>query len=251
VTSEALTVAVGKGGVRDRTTVPLGRVTEASSVLLRGGTLRFGTEKPGLCLGFFNYPSLGGEVWVASHCGESGVLLRSSSMVAPLVLTPVDREGFIAAVRNGRPGVFQVERSTKSPALPVLLRLGTFLLLAGIALAAFVVAPRRLRYRVSSGALEIQTFRSRRSIPVAGCKVRAHKPLTGERLSGITLPGYVVGSFSFDHQPTGVYASHKDDGVLIETDERIFINPADREGMLAALVEAGATQITALAQRRL
>ena len=57
------------------------------------------------------------------------------------------------------------------------------------------------------------------------------------------LPGYHVGSWMLDTMATTVLASARDDGVLLESEGRIFVNPRDPDGFLAALGECGATVI--------
>lgn len=250
VTTETLYVTVGRGANAEVTKVPLARISEIAPVELRGGALKFGTERPGLCQGFFTFPTLGGEVWMANTCASRGVLLRSSSMVAPLVLTPALRDTFVIAVREGRPGVF-APLPNRSGTRSVLVVRGLLLLVIAALLATmFLLAPRRLRYRVGPGTLEVQTLRDRTTIALDKARVRAHRPLVGQRLSGLPLPGYIVGSHELDNQPTIVFASTKDDGVLIEADGRYFVTPADRDGMLEALAAAGATLVTAAPQRR-
>ena len=107
-----------------------------------------------------------------------------------------------------------------------------------------------MRYTVGGGALEVGTLLRRRVVPLAGARARPHRPLGGQRLAGFPLPGYRVGSWMLDNMATSVFASAADEGVLIEGEGRMFVNPQDREGFLAALAAEGATVVTDTTLRR-
>ena len=59
VDSVKLTIASSLGSEHEEKAITLARITTARSELLRDRSLRFGTEKPGYCVGFFAYPRLG------------------------------------------------------------------------------------------------------------------------------------------------------------------------------------------------
>lgn len=251
VTTEYLVVMTGRRLAFDVEKLPLSRISEVSIVTMRKGSLRFGKAKPEYCVGYFMFGSLG-EVYQAGNCGEKGVLLRSAGQATPLLVTPADPERFVFSVRNAQPGVFHPPaRSFSSFAGWLALDLAVLLLLGGALYGLFVAAPARLRYFVRPGELEIRTLCGRTRLALAGAKVRRHRPLLGERLSGLALPAYVVGSFTYDHAATAVYASAKEEGVLYEGEGRVFLTPADIDGMLAALGDAGAAVLVTRLQRRI
>lgn len=250
IDSRALTITSVLGSERQMKTIDLARIAEAKSEWLRGGALRFGTEKPGYCVGFFAYPRVG-EVWQITDCSERGVVVTSSAETTPVAVTPADPDGFLKALREGRPSVF-APPGRRGAAWWVNLFVVTgvgVLALAALAVVLFV-APARLRYTVAGGALEVGTLLRRRVVPLAGARARPHRPLGGHRLAGLPLPGYRVGSWMLDNMATSVFASAADEGVLIEGEGRMFVNPRDREGFLAALAAEGCTIITDTTLRR-
>jgi hypothetical protein len=250
VTTEYLLVTTGRSLVYDVTKLSLSRLSDPTSVVLRNGTLHFGKQKPEFCVGYFAFPTLG-EVYLATNCGEKGVLIRGSGQTAPLVVSPADQDGFMFALRNNQPGVFAPPpRQWASYVGWLVLYLVMLVLGSGLLAWMFVFAPARLRYRVRPGELEISTVGKPTRLPLAGAKVRRHRPLLGERMSGIVLPGYIVGSHQFDRAATSVFASTKDEGVLYEGEGRVFLTPADIDGLLGALEAAGATLVVTTMQRR-
>lgn len=249
--STKLTVSSSLGSSHQEKTLSLARISEARPEWLRDGSLRFGTEKPGNCVGFFAYPRLG-EVFQITDCSSLGVFMASSGEATPVVITPADRDGFLKALNAGRPATFQPPgKRTASWWLTLVTVLGILLAVVLVLATVFFAAPARLSYVVGGGALTITTLFGRRSILLARARVMLHRPLLGQRLSGVPLPGYQVGSWMLDSMATTVLASARDqDGVLLEADGRIFLNPVDREGFLAALGADGATVVTDTALRR-
>jgi hypothetical protein len=250
IDSRALTISSVLGSEHQRKTIELARIAEAKAVWLHDGALRFGTEKPGYCVGFFAYPRVG-EVWQITDCSEHGVVLTSSAEATPVAVTPADPDGFLKALREGRRSVFAPpERRAAAWWLNLFVVTGVGLVaIAALAVTLFL-APARLRYTVSGGALEIATLLRRRVVPLASARARPHRPLAGQRLAGVPLPGYRVGSWMLDTMATSVFASAADEGVLIEGEGRLFVNPQDREGFMAALAAEGATVVTDTTLRR-
>jgi hypothetical protein len=247
VTTEYLIVTTGRSLVYDVTKLSLSRLSEPTTVVLRNGTLHFGKQKPEFCVGYFAFPTQG-EVYLATNCGEKGVLIRGSGQTAPLVVSPADQDRFMFALRNNQPGVFAPPpRQFASYAGWLVLYLLILLVGTGALLTTFVIGPSRLRY---PGELEITSLGKSFRVPLAGAKVRRHRPLLGGRMSGVVLPGYIIGSFQYDSAPTTVFASAKDEGVLYEGEGRVFLTPADIDGLLAALEAAGATLVVTNMQRR-
>ena len=83
----------------------LARVNQVHQEWLRDGSLHFGTEKPGYCVGFYSYPTLG-EVWQVTDCSDNAVAIVATGETHPVVLTPSDRDGFLKALETGDPATF-------------------------------------------------------------------------------------------------------------------------------------------------
>jgi len=107
--------------------------------------------------------------------------------------------------------------------------------------ALVIVGPRRMRYLVGEGRLEVRTLYARRRWPVAGLRARRHRARVSLRLAGASMPGYYTGLFRADGKTTRLYATRLEDGVLLEGPARVFLTPEDPGGFLAALREQGAT----------
>ncbi len=245
-----LTIHSKLGSSVQEKTVTLARIAEVRPELLRDGSLRFGTEKPGYCVGLFAYPTLG-EVSQVTDCSEIAVAIVAGGEVDPIVVTPADRDGFMAALRAARPATFAPPARLSGGWWTTLITLMVaYLVIAAVLATMLLLAPRRLAYAVRGDALEVATLFGRRRFALAGAKVHRHRPLVGERLSGLFLPGYLVGSALWDGMATTVLASVRDEGVILEADGRIFMSPVDPDGLLAACTQAGATLVTAEMQRR-
>jgi hypothetical protein len=240
VTSEKIVIHAGTSMTEKNKEVMLSRIEEASPAWLRGGTLDFGTEKQGYCVGFYEYPNYH-KVWQATDCSAEGVIIRAGGEVMPIIIAPGNRDGFLAAVRDGLPMTFPTAAKPTGLHWPALIALAVLSWgAAGVLGALLFVGPARLRYRVGDGRLEVATLLKRQSFTIAGFKVHPHSPLIGGKLSGVNLPGYCAGVVNFDRAPTSVFASVREHGVLLEGDERVFVSPADPAGLIAALVAAGA-----------
>jgi hypothetical protein len=250
IDSTRLTIRTSAGLKENAKTVDLGRIFEAQPTILRGGQLRMGREKPGYCVGLFFFGSVG-EAYLATNCSDHAVVLKASGEVAPIVVTPPDGNEFIRALYAARPATFEAPSNMRGAGIVVGVLLLVLLLVGAGLAAALWLAPSRLRYEVVGGQLVVQTLTRRVAFPVAGTRVKVHRPLMGDRLSGIHLPGYWVGSCTLDTMATTVYASVKDEGVLLEADGRLFLTPRDKEGLVAALEEAGATRVSGTMQRRI
>jgi hypothetical protein len=238
------------GSRQEDKVIPLARISEARPEWLHGGSLRFGTEKPGCCVGFYDYQRTG-EVWQATDCSAEVVLLRASSEVTPVVIVPPDREAFIRALWANSSGVWEVSgRRTASWWLTLVTLLLLLVIVTAALVVVFFVAPARISYLVRAGVLEVLWFGGSRQVRLTSCRAFKHWPILGERLAGVRLPGYVVGSWLLDSMATSVAASSFEDGVIVEADGRMFVTPRDRDDFLAALAEAGATVVTPQLTRR-
>ncbi len=245
VDSANLTITSSLGSAHQNKTLSIARIADVRPEFLRDGVLRFGTEKPGYCVGFFAYPRMG-EVFQITDCSPLAVVLTSTGEATPVMITPADRDGFLAALRAGRPATFAPPgKRTVSWWLTLATVLGVLAAIVAGLWTVFFLAPARLAYAVAGGALEVRTLAGRRTIALAGARALPYRALLGQRLSGAPLPGYTIGSWMMDSMATSVLASTRDgDGVVVEGDGRFFVNPADREGFLAALAAEGATVVS-------
>jgi PH (Pleckstrin Homology) domain-containing protein len=214
----------------------LDRVEEAREIRLHDGTRTAGTGMPGFCAGRFSYPELG-AVWQATTCTSRVVLLRARGESRPLLLSPERPAEFIEALRAGAPGVFGAPASGPAPTWWSVL-LVVLAVLPFPTLALFFVAPKRLRYRVDGTTLEVRTLLRTLRFPLRGARARVCREGLGLRLFGVGLPGYSTGWFRLAGKTTRAYASARE-GVLIENGRRLFVTPADIDGFLAALSQAG------------
>jgi hypothetical protein len=239
----ALTISSTLGSSHQEKRIVLARVGSVRNEWLSGGALRFGTEKPGYCVGFFAYPRIG-EVWQVSDCSENGVVITAASEATPVAVTPSDRDGFVKALWADTAATFRPPGARgEAWWITLFAVVAVMLVLAAALVIVFVVAPARLRYTVADGALEVRTLLFTRRLPLAGVRARPHRPLLGARLSGFAIPGHVVGSWLFDTMPTTVLASVRDGGVLLEGEGRFFVSPREPELFLAALGGQGATVV--------
>ena len=239
VTSEKIVIHAGTSMTEKNKEIPLSRIEEASPAWLRGGSLDFGTEKHGYCVGFYEYPNYH-KVWQATDCSAEGVIIRAGGEVMPIIIAPDNRDVFLAAVRDGMAMTFPTAVTPSGLHWPALVALAVVLWGAAFVLGALLfLGPARMRYLVRDGQLGVTTLAGKRSFPLAGVSARAHTPLLGERLSGVNLPGYCAGVMVFDRAPTSVFATVRESGVLLEGDERVFVSPADPAGLIAAVIAAG------------
>jgi hypothetical protein len=239
VTSDRIVVHAGTSMTEQNKEIPLSRIEEAAPAWLRGGSLDFGTEKQGYCVGFYEYPNYH-KVWQATDCSEEGVIIRAGGEVMPIVIAPGNRDAFLAAVQGRMAMTFPTAVKPTGLHWPALIALAVVAWGAAGALGALLfLGPARMRYRIRDGQLEVTTLVGRRVFPLGGVTVRQHAPLTGEKLSGVNLPGYAAGVMEFDRAPTSVFATVLETGVLLEGDERVFVSPADPAGLIAAAIAAG------------
>jgi hypothetical protein len=234
-------LTVTTGGLLDRQrSVAVREIRSVRSVEARGGRRTFGTGMPGYCVGRFSYPELG-SVWQATNCGRRAVLLHLREGGRPWLLSPPDPLDFMARLSGGVPTRIELPRARSSffARLMAPLLLGLMVLIVAVE-ALIVLGPRRLRYHVRDGTLEVRTLFTRRRWQLEGVRARRHRPRVTLRLLGSAMPGYYTGVFRADGKTTRVYATDLRQGVLIEGAARIFLSPADLPGFLAELRESGA-----------
>jgi hypothetical protein len=239
VTGEKIVIHAGTSMTERNKEIPLSRIEEASPAWLRGGSLDFGTEKHGYCVGFYEYPNYH-KVWQATDCSDEGVIIRAGGEVMPVVIAPGNRDAFLAAVRDGLAMTFPTAVKPSGLHWPALITLAVLAWgAAGVLGALLFLGPARMRYLVRDGKLEVTTLLGKRVFPLDDVTVRPHVPLLGEKLSGVNLPGYCAGVMELDRAPTSVFATVLETGVLLEGNERVFVSPSDPAGLIAAAIAAG------------
>lgn len=240
VSSGRLTVTTGWAVWPSHHWVSLSAIASARHVDLTGGRRIAGTSLPGYCVGRFSFDRLG-AVWLAGDCSRHGVVLEFVDEDRPWVLTPADPGPLLEALTG------TASHSTDFRFPPAswpwnLVRIGLVLLMATtlVVPAAFLVAPGRLRYRVTPGHLEVDTITGTRRFTLGTCLARPYRPESASKVIGSSLPGYHTGRFTLDGMQSRVYATHFDEGVLIEgPDLRLFITPTEPNAAIEILRSRG------------
>jgi len=245
IQDRVLEVKGGSGLLGNHRRIKLESLTEITEVTLGRGRRVAGTGMPGFCAGRFSYDGIG-SVWQVTDCSRRVLLLRVTGEERPVLLTPPNRAELAQALRDGREGDFSPPPRPQSTgwaafttAMPLLM-----LVLTAYVAAAFFMAPRKLRYRVGSGHLEVQLLLTRREFQLTGARARRHSPGRVWKVAGTALPGYLAGIFSAGGTMTRVYAStSSEEGVLLECKRRVFVTPADVPAFLDALQREGVTLV--------
>ena len=115
-------------------------------------------------------------------------------------------------------------------------------LTAGLALV-FWLAPRRLSYTLTDGALLVGKLTGPLTLPYAGMTARRASRGLGARMGGTGLPGYHSGNhvYSTDGvQNVQAAASTPTGGVLLTSGDRTYyLTPADPDAFLRELAARG------------
>jgi hypothetical protein len=237
---DAGALTISTGGLDGGRTIPLDRVRERRAVELHGARRTRGTALPAFCTGRWSYDSLG-AVWQATDCSPHAIAIVAEGEEHPVVLTPPDRERFLADLAAGTPT--RIELPPQS--LGALRWVFAIAPLVGAVAAAMLVrvlvfGPRRMRYLVGNGRVEVRTVFARKSWPTAGLRARPYAARPTLRLAGTAVGGYYTGLFREARATTRLYATDLAAGVLLEGPARVYLSPEDREGFLAALRAEGA-----------
>lgn len=242
ISGGVLTVEARYSVITERRQVALDAVESVKAVKLRGGRRTHGTAMPGFCVGSFSYPGVG-EVWQATNCSSSALLVRGRGMERPLVVTPADRRAFLDALAAGGE-LAAAPTPVRDGEGMTIIRSVAALAVAGLPFlpVLFFLAPGRLRYTVRPGELEVAGLVRRRRWPLAGTTVRRLRPTAAFRLMGTAVPGYYIGLFRMAGATVWVAGTHLDEGVLVESSRPVFVTPTDVDGFLAALAQAGAVR---------
>lgn len=237
-------LVVDPGSTLDGTKrVPLASIRERRAVALHGARRVRGTYMPGLCSGKWSYDDLG-EVWVAGDCSPRAIVLVTGQN-EPIVVTPRDPAAFLEALDAGRDARFELPAAADPvllrvvPGVAIVLMLG----MGGMLVATFLVAPKRLRYRVKDGELVIESLFSSARFPAKALHAKRHEPAQVRRVMGTAFPGYYTGRFRADGLSVRMFATDLHGGVLVEApdDVRVYVSPAEPDVFLAALKREGAS----------
>jgi hypothetical protein len=235
-----LTVEARYSVITQRRRVALTDVEQVEAVKLRGGRRLNGTAMPGFCVGTFSYQGVG-KVWQATNCSPAALVVRARGLEVPVVVTPPNRRAFVEAMSARDPWAV-TPAPVKAGEGMAIIRWALALAVAGLPFlpALLFLAPGRLRYTVRPGELEVAGLVRRRRWPLAGVAVRRFRPTAVFRLMGTAVPGYYIGLFRMAGTTVRVAATHLEEGVLVEGRRPLFVTPADVDGFLAALQQAGA-----------
>jgi len=238
ISSGALTIRAGDlfAGAH---TVRLADLTEVRPVMLSGGRRVAGTVLPGHCTGRFSYSEIG-PVWQATDCSARAVLVRANGEARPIVLTPPNPELFIGMLRSGIETTIQLPSFNKT--IPgvlafVLITLGT--VAAVMVGALLLLGPKRMRYLVGEGSIEVRTLFGKKRWPTKGARAKEYVPARLRRLAGTSMPGYFTGIFRENGKTVRVYATALDRVILLEGPVRLILSPEDPAALLAALHDEG------------
>ena len=242
IRNSVLEIAGGTSILASHRSYPLASLTGWREVRLGRGRRTGGIGVPGLCAGYFSYDRIG-KVWQVTDCSPEVLLLEVAGEDRPVLVAPPDRAAFLAALQSQHDGDFSPPAHRQPTwwlvlkgvllivTLPVVIYVGM----------AFFLAPRRLRYRLGGGELEIQLLLLRKRFPITALHVRRHTPTRALRWGGTAMPLYYAGSFSVDGIATRVYATTIErEGILLDGTPRLFVTPADIDGFLAAARANGA-----------
>lgn len=235
---EELTVEARLGPLDLGRTIPRDRVTASTAVTITSAHRQAGTAVDGFCHGRWSAEPVG-VVWMATSCTNDVVKLDVDGHDHPWLLSPLDREAFLAALPAGD-GTFEVLPAPPgSPALAITgLLVG--LLIAGTG-ALLVISPQRLRYELLPGALRVHTAWGTRVVSLVGAGIRPEPGVRiGIRLFGIGMPGHNVGRFRVGGRTAQLYLSDPAKAVWIEPTEGlpVLLSPEDLDGFLTAARDA-------------
>ncbi len=243
VDGTTLQVTAGRRPFLKHRSVELGEIAGAEPTDGLQCHRQAGERLPGYCEGRFTCIDIG-TVWMAGTCRGRDVVLRFRDGRRPWVLSPSDRDAFLAALGGETP----LTDTPPPPQWPWWIGLLRILMPLGLVLGLAVpgmalLGPVRLSYTVGPGGVEVRTAFRRRTFPIAGATARAIQGTLGARLAGISLPGYHAGWYWFRGGKARVYTGHvRGCFVLLETGgTRVVLDPADPAAFLDTLASFGAS----------
>lgn len=239
VAGGGLHVRAGMGLLASERDLPLERIRGVRAIRLGRGGRKMGTAMTGHCSGTWVYQDLG-EVWQATDCRRDAVLVEEDGQ--RLVLSAADTDGLRKSLITRQD--WHSEESAGMPRwIRALLALAGFAALGGggLLVALTMRGPESMVYTVSAEGLTVRTLLGRRTVRLHGATVKRTPTGPSLRLAGTALPGYFTGWFLMDGRRVRVWATARENGVLVEGEERWYLTPEDVDGFLAATREAGAT----------
>ncbi len=233
-----LQVKAGMGLLRQSQRVPLDQIRVIRTVEVANGRRRNGTALPGHCSGWWTYPTLG-EVWQATDCRAKLLLIDTPSL--RLLLSADDHVALTEALHGNHPWQESTESSLPSWLRLLFVAAAIASVFGGLLLAALTLrGPESLSYTVDGSTLTVRSLLGQRRISLAGLTVRRCPGGLGLRVGGTGLPGYFTGWFLVEGRRARVWATLRQQGVLLEGDGRYLLTPQDVEGFLVATQEGGA-----------
>lgn len=241
VDAQRIVVDADLGMIDQGRTIDRASVQSAEPVRLHGGRRTNGTGMDGYCQGSWTFDDIG-PTWIATDCRAEAVLLRTTD--GAVVISPPDRDGFLAAVNGG---------GTIDAVVPAQPRPAWMFAFAGlIALLPLLLLPllgrifRPLRYRVESGELVVPRHFGELHVRLAGVRVRAGDLLGAVRLAGSGMPGFHLGAYRNREGGFHAAGTNRSVGLFVDGTRRVYVTPDDRLGFVEALQEQGAVVDAAL-----
>ncbi len=243
VTPAEVTATAGPRWLRHEHRLALADVQSVRPVTVRGGHRVLGTAMPGHCTGTWSYADLG-EVFQVTDCGDQALLIQAPG--ARWLLQAPDLDALQRALTARQPFAFESRDSMGAPLTAVVVVLLVITLLTGAAVTWLVwKGPGLLRYRVEGGHLVVRTGWGETAVALAGATVSDQDAPLTLRLMGVGMPGLHVGWYLQGRKRARVWATRMRGGLVIDGAMRCIVTPADREGMRAALLAAGAKPVAA------
>jgi hypothetical protein len=243
----AITYTIADGELRIRSggpftgsrSVELSDIEEIAPRHVFPGRRVAGTGLPGYCVGKFRYSEFG-DVWQATDCGRSVVVLKVRGERWPIVVSPPDQDAFLRQLHEREPGTVTLPSPAKGMIYFVCAVVFPLTWITAFFVGATLArGPSKMRYLVGDGALVVETIFGKRRWSTRGARARAYMPGRLWRVWGTAVRGYFTGLFREEGQLTRVYATDWVRPVLFEAGERVLLSPEDREGFLKALAEEG------------
>jgi len=238
VEPDAVVIEAKVGAWDQSRTIPKARITSAALLDARSARRTAGTGLPGYCSGSFEID--GTPAWAATDCGHA--LVRLETLDGAVVISPIDRDGFVAAaIAPGKTGTFSPEKSER-PWWPVLLVVPLLLPLFGVALLIRRIW-RPLVYRIERGELVVPAHFGEVRTKLAGARYRRGDPGRLFRVAGTGFPGFHLGKYRAFGSSVHMAATRRTDLVLIESDRRVVVSPVDTARFIEAIGAQGARPV--------